>query len=206
MLRFLLGFLLACASVAAAAYLYLGRSAIQDACLGRCGDGTRCLNARCLVNVVPAPAPTEGKGRHRRRPALSNNGIGATEPEKKLLPGDERITTAGDALGRPERIDLSKGGDEKELAQGDIDRVWAGVEPALSRCVSDAVGDWPLESGKIEVSYRIERDGAVHKVRLAAPQLLVRNGLYACMKGKIAGLRFPPSGGASVVTFPFQLQ
>jgi hypothetical protein len=98
------------------------------------------------------------------------------------------------------------GGDDKELAQGDIDRIWASAEPGLSHCITEAVADWPLDSGKIEVSYRIEKDGSVKKVRLTAPQLLMRNGLYPCMRGKITALHFPRSGGATVVTFPFALQ
>jgi hypothetical protein len=96
--------------------------------------------------------------------------------------------------------------DEKELDQSEIDRVWASAEPKLSHCITEAVADWPLEGGKIEISYRIERDGGVHKVRLVAPSLLLKNGLYACMREKVVALRFPRSGGASVVTFPFQLQ
>lgn len=207
MLRFVLGFVFALATVAGAAYLYLGKRALTDACLDRCAEGTRCASGRCIPSFAEAPAPAEPKGgkRKRGRSALSSSGVGTAEPEKKLLPGDERSSTTGDALGRPEHIDLSQG-DEPELAQAEIDRVWAGVEPALSRCITEALSDWPLESGKIEVGYRIEKDGSVHKVRLTAPQLLMRNGLYGCMRGKITALKFPRSGGASVVSFPFALQ
>jgi hypothetical protein len=205
-LRFLLGFVLALATVAGGAYLYLGKEAVHDPCLGRCGDGTRCLNARCVLLPATAPAPEPKPGHRRHRPLLGNNGVSQAEPEKKLQPGDEKIITSGDALGRPQHLDLSKGGDEKELDQSQIDQVWSSVEPKLSRCITEAVGDWPLESGKIEVSYRIEADGSVHKVRLVAPQLLMRNGLYACMREKILGLHFPRAGSSSVVTFPFQLQ
>ena len=209
MLRFLLGFVLAVATVALAGYLYLGKRALTDACLDRCADGTRCAGGRCIPSFAekpPAPEPKPGRRRKRGSAAAGGIGGGAAEPEKKLLPGDERSSTSGDALGRPEHIDMSQGGDDKELAQGDIDRVWAGAEPGLSHCITEAVADWPLDSGKIEVSYRIEKDGSVKKVRLTALQLLMRNGLYACMRAKITGLHFPRSGGASVVTFPFALQ
>lgn len=205
----LLGFMLALACVAGAAYLTLGKSFVSDACLGRCGDNTRCAGGRCIASfapALPAPDPKTGRRRGKGRVTVGNNGVSVAEPEKKLLPGDERGTTTGDALGRPERLDLTKGDDEKELAQADIDRVWSSAEPSLSRCISEAVADWPLESGKIEVGYRIEKDGSVKKVRLTAPQLLMRNGLYACMRSKITSLRFPHSGGSSVVTFPFRLQ
>jgi hypothetical protein len=204
-LRFVLGFVLCAVTIGGAAVLYLGKASLGDPCLGRCGDGTRCTNGRCLAAVASAP-PVDPKSHRRRRTHLGNDGVTSAEPEKKLAPGDDRATTVGDALGRPEHIDLSQGGDDKELPQAEIDRVWAGVEPQLSRCITEAVADWPLESGKIEVGYRIEKDGSVHKVRLTAPALLIKNGLQACMRGKITSLRFPHSGAASVVTFPFQLQ
>jgi hypothetical protein len=204
-LRFLIGFVVALATVAGGAYLYFGKSIASDACLGRCGDATICTNARCAPLPVVPPVSEPKSGHRHRRPLLNNNGVGQAEPEKKLQPGDERIVTTGDALGRPEHIDMTKP-DEKELDQGEIDRVWASAEPKLSRCITEAVADWPLEGGKIEVSYRIERDGSVRKVRLVAPSLLLRNGLYACMRDKVVALRFSQSGGANVVTFPFQLQ
>jgi len=205
-LRIVIGFGLCAIVVAGVMFALLGKGALDDRCLGRCGDGTRCMESRCVPVVAQATAPTEsGKGKRRRRTSLGNNGIGSAEPEKKLAPGDDKPTTVGEALGRPEHIDMSKG-DEKELDQADIDRVWAGAEPQLSRCITEAVADWPLESGKIEVGYRIEKDGSVRKVRITAPALLVKNGLVGCMRGKVTALRFPASGGASVVTFPFALQ
>ena len=210
MLRFLLGFVFAFATLAGAAYLYLGKAGMKDACLDRCGEGTRCASSHCIPSFsdrTPEPVDKKGGRRHSKRLQLSAGGITSAEPEKKLAPGDDKTTTTGDALGRPEHIDMTQGGgDGKELSQNDIDRVWASAEPTLSRCITEALGDWPLESGKLEVSYRIEKDGTVKKVRLAAPQLLVRQGLYGCMRTKIASLKFPQSGGASVVTFPFQIQ
>jgi hypothetical protein len=207
-LRFLLGFVLALAAVAGAAYFYIGKDALKDPCFGRCGDATRCASSHCTPSFAEKPVVPEAKKGHRgKRTALTKDGITSAEPEKKLLPGDDKLSTTGDALGRPEHIDLTEGGDDgKELQQSEIDRVWSSAEPQLSHCITDALGDWPLDSGKLEVSYRIEKDGSVKKMRLQAPQLLLRNGLYACMKPKVTGLRFPKSGGSSVVTFPFQIQ
>jgi hypothetical protein len=80
------------------------------------------------------------------------------------------------------------------------------VESQVSHCITDALGDYPLDSGKVELSFRVERTGTVNKVRVQAPQLLMRRGLYACVRPLVTGLRFPPSGGANVVTYPFALQ
>jgi hypothetical protein len=117
------------------------------------------------------------------------------------------MVTQGDALGRPERIDLSQTGDDaRELQQEDLDRTFRPSEPAILRCITDALGDAPLESGKVEVGLRVERSGQVNRVRIEAPQLLQRNGLSRCIRGVVTALKFPASGGASVVTYPFELK
>jgi hypothetical protein len=33
----------------------------------------------------------------------------------------------------------------------------------------------------------------------------MRGGLYGCVKGVVGGLRFSPSNGSQVVTYPFSL-
>src|SRR5207248_6103779 len=130
--------------------------------------------------VATAPTP---KKRKRR-----GGGSGPAQPELKLEPGDDRISTSGESLGRAEHIDLSQGGDDgRELSQEDLDGVFRPAQSAISRCLTDAVGDYPLESGKIEVAFRVERSGAVKKVRVTAPQLLMRRGFVACVRPVVTG-------------------
>ena len=197
-MRFALGILVGGALVVGAGWLYMHKG--KD-CLGRCGSGTRCFDGRCIAagpatTVATAPKPT-----HRRRHH------GGAAPELKLAPGDERSTTAGDSLGRAEHVDLTQAGDDgRELEQEDLDAVFRPAQAAISRCITDAVGDYPLDSGKIEVAFRVERSGAVRKVRVTAPQLLMRRGFYGCVRPIVTGLHFPASGGANVVTYPFSLQ
>jgi len=196
----LFGIVVGAALAADGGWLYLQRS--KD-CVGRCGDGTRCFSGRCIAATQPttvASAPTPKKRRH-------HGGGGGAQPELKLEPGDERIATAGDSLGRAEHVDLTQGGDDgRELQQEDLDAVFRPAQSAISRCITDAVGDYPLESGKIEVAFRVERTGQVRKVRVTAPELLMRRGFVACVRPIVTGLHFPASGGANVVTYPFSLQ
>jgi hypothetical protein len=148
--------------------------------------------------------PTPSKRRHRTR---RGDGAGPAIAEETLRPGDERMTQEGDALGRPERVDFGKEGDDgKELAQDDLDRVFHRAQGEVSRCITDTIGDAPLDSGHVEVAFRVERTGAVRRVRLSAPQLLLRKGLMRCVRPLVVALAFPSSGGASVVTYPFQIQ
>lgn len=183
-----------------AGWLYLREG--KD-CLGRCGSGTHCFDGRCIpapasVTVAPSPSP---KKRKRR------GGLGPAQPELALEPGDERSVVSGDSLGRAEHIDLTQAGDDgRELAQEDLDAVFRPAQSAIARCITDAVGGYPLESGKIEVAFRVERTGAVRKVRITAPALLVRRGFVGCVRPIVTALRFPASGGANVVTYPFSLQ
>jgi hypothetical protein len=195
--RFLLGLLAGAGLLAAIAFVWTSR---MDACFGRCGTGTKCSDHRCLAAAEPAPAPAKEPKRRRRHET-------GGAPEIQLRPGDEKMVTQGDALGRSQRIDMTKDGEDgRELTDDDTDRVFRAGEAAILRCITDAVGDAPLESGKIIVGARVESSGNVSKVRVEAPQLLQRNGLYACVRGAVTGLRFPSSGGASVVTHDYELK
>jgi hypothetical protein len=201
-IRFVLGIFVGVALAAGGGWLYLQK--VKD-CLGRCGDGTRCFNGRCIA-AAPATtvAPPVDKKKRKKRGGGSGDPL---QPELKLSPGDDRAVSAGESLGRAEHIDLTQAGDDgKELQQEDLDGVFRPAQSAISRCISDAVGDYPLESGKIEVAFRVERTGQVRKVRVTAPQLLMRRGFNACVRPIVTGLHFPASGGANVVTYPFALQ
>ena len=172
-----------------------------DRCLGRCGNGTRCVDFHCAA-TSGAPAPA--KPSHRRHSAISEP---HAAPEVTLHPGDEKMVAAGDALGRPEHIDFSKSDDEgHERSQEELDRVFHPLEPAITKCITQAVGDAPLESGRIEVQFRVESAGKVSRVRITAPALLQRNGLAHCLRPLVTPLQFPAAGGASVVSYPFQLK
>lgn len=178
-----------------------------DACLGRCGDGTRCQQGRCLPVPVASPSTPAVTKERRRRSRQANGDAPAAPPEAQLKPGDDKVVAQGDVLGRPEHIDLSQpGAPERELSQDDLDRVFRPSQPAVQRCITDAVGDAPLERGQIEVGMRVERTGQVSRVRVEAPALLQRQGLTRCVRGVVTALRFPVSGGANVVTYPFELQ
>lgn len=203
MTRVLLGALLGAGLLAIVAYVWM-RGA--DGCLGRCGSGTRCDDHRCIATADIRP-PTGPAPKERRRRAHHAANDPLAPPEVQLHPGDEKMVAQGDALGRPERIDLSKPGeDARELQQEDLDRVFRPSEPAILRCITDALGDAPLEGGKVEVGLRVEKSGQVSRVRVEGPALLQRQGLTRCVRAVATALKFPSSGGSSVVTYPFELK
>jgi len=112
----------------------------------------------------------------------------------------------GDALGRPEHIDLSKPDDPnaKELGEDELDQKLRN-HGGIRQCISDAIGDWPLETAKVVVGLRIEKDGRVSKVRVEAPALLQRNGLHRCIRSVLGSVRFSNSGGATVATYDYSI-
>ena len=185
----------------------------KDACFDRCGADTRCEAGRCVASaklVATAPAPPKVERRRRRAAPSGNSSGNETTPaaaEVQPKPGDDKPLAQGDALGRPEHIDLSQPGpDGRSLEQGDFDAVVHPAEPAINRCIVTALGDAPLETGHIEVAFRVERGGDVGKVRVTAPTILQKNGLTRCVRTIVTGLHFPKSGGANVVTYPFEIR
>jgi hypothetical protein len=176
----------------------------REPCGGRCGPTTRCEAHRCVVAPAAVAPPEKTKERRRR---AHRPGEPAAAAEVQLQPGDDQMLAAGDALGRPEHVDLTRPGDDgRELTDEDLERLFRPSEPAISRCITDALGDAPLETGKVEVGLRVEASGAVSRVRIQAPSLLVRHGLLRCVRAAVGALRFPASGGANVVTYPFELK
>ena len=209
MSRIFLGVIIGIALAAGGAFAW---SKKMDGCFGRCGDGTRCEANQCLAVIAATPmaAPAKTQRTRRRGSNGQNNGAGGDSPiapEITLKPGDEKMVAQGDALGRPEHIDLTAPGDDgRELTQDLIDPVFHARDAAITKCITTTLGDAPLETGKIEIGLRVEHGGEVSRIRVEGPALLQRNGLTACIKKAVSGLRFPRSGGATVVTYPFELK
>jgi hypothetical protein len=131
----------------------------------------------------------------------------APEPAPmKLSAADLRMVARGDDLTEPTvtRLDLSDG--TRELSQDEIDTRFRAKEDAILGCISRARPDeFTWIPGRVSVGFRIEKAGGVRGVRVEAPAILQKGGLYGCVKGVVGGLRFPAASGSQVVTYPFSL-
>ncbi len=132
------------------------------------------------------------------------------EPEPvKLSPADLRLVGQGDDLSRPDVIHLGDATDEggsRELGQDDIDLRFRAKEDAILDCIARARPDEETYvPGRVTVKFRIQRTGNVRGVRVEAPAILQRGGLTGCVRGVLGGLRFPPSSGSQIVSYPFSL-
>jgi hypothetical protein len=141
------------------------------------------------------------------RPGAGSRADEAPEPAPiKLSASDLRTVARGDDLTEPTvtRLDLSDG--TRELSQDEIDTRFRSKEDAILGCISRARPDeYTWIPGRVSVGFRIEKSGGVRGVRVEAPAILHKNGLYGCVKGVVGGLKFPASSGSQVVTYPFSL-
>ncbi|HZL17691.1 MAG TPA: AgmX/PglI C-terminal domain-containing protein [Polyangia bacterium] len=136
--------------------------------------------------------------------------VAESEPEPvKLSSADLKLVSQGDNLSRPDVIHLGDATDEsgsRELTQEDIDARFRAKEDNILDCIAHARPDEETYvPGRVTVKFRIQRTGNVRGVQVEAPAILQRGGLTGCVKGVVGGLRFPPSNGSQVVSYPFSL-
>ncbi len=191
--------------------LYL-RLSPRDPCQV-CGAGTHCQEGRCLA-AAPAPPPVVPPKRRVRRAQGSQTAqnVQAQSPDEPpappaivLKPGDLKSVSAGDRLTGTEVVDLSKDStSEHELTQDEIDGVFHGSQNEVLGCLDQARGEAQVR-GRLTVSFRIQRSGAMSGVRVEAPSYLMQHGLLGCIKPIVSRMRFPASRSAQVVSYPFSL-
>jgi hypothetical protein len=157
---------------------------------------------RVARNEAPAQAPSPG------RPAPPPPMEAEPEPIK-LSASDLKLVSQGDDLSRPDVIRLGDATDDsgsRELTQDDIDARFRAKEEAILGCISRARPDEDTYvPGRVTVKFRIQRTGNVRGVRVEAPAILQKGGIYGCIKGVVGGIRFPPSSGSQVISYPFSL-
>jgi hypothetical protein len=151
-------------------------------------------------------APAASGGAPRTPPPLPVE----NEPEPvKLSPADLKLVSQGDDLSRPDVIHLGDATDDsgsRELNQDDIDLRFRAKEDAILDCIARSRSDEETYvPGRVTVKFRIQRTGNVRGVRVEAPAILQKGGLTGCIRGVVGGLRFPPSSGSQIISYPFSL-
>ena len=173
--------------------------------------------------TVPAPsieasAPAAGKKpkkkprsalRLARAAAAVESGAGEPVAEPIMLSASDLRTVAqGDDLSTPDvlRLDMSNDKELPELTQDQIDEQFHGQESAILECIARARPDpETYVPGRVTIKFRIQRSGTVRGVRVEAPSILQKNGLFGCIKGTLLRMRFPRAGTSQIVSYPFRL-
>jgi hypothetical protein len=157
--------------------------------------------------------PTVKKARKRPRGAtrLARGSAAGDESASEpvhLSAADLHTVAQGDDLSRPDvlKLDMSNDKELAELSQDQIDERFRGQEPAILDCITRARPDpETYVPGRVTIKFRIQRAGTVRGVRVEAPAILQRNGLFGCVKGVVGHLRFPSAGTSQIVSYPFTL-
>src|SRR5262249_31041005 len=160
---------------------------------------------RGAVRVAHNDAPGQA-------PSSDRAPLPPTEPEPepvKLSAADLRLVSQGDDLSRPDVVHLGDATDDsgsREPTQDDIDAKFRAREDAILGGIRRARPDEDTYvPGRVTVKFRIQRTGNVRGVRVEAPAILQKGGVYGCIKGVVGGIRFPPSNSSQVVSYPFSL-
>jgi hypothetical protein len=161
-----------------------------------------------------------GRGAVRVAHARGKPGLRPPEPEPdpepepepepvRLSAADRRMVGQGEDLSRPEVVRMDFGDERQqlpELSQDDIDERFRAQEEAVLDCIARARPDGEVYiPGLVNVKFRIQRTGSIKGVRVEGPAILMKGGLYGCVRGVVDRLRFPASGSSQIVTYPFRL-
>jgi hypothetical protein len=170
--------------------------------------------APATVSAADAGPPViTKKPRKRSRGAMrvargSAEGPAIGDEPIRLSAADLHTVAQGEDLSRPDvlRLDMSNDKELPELSQDQIDEHFRAREADILECISKARPDpETYVPGRVTVKFRIQRAGTVRGVRVEAPAILQRNGLYGCIKSVVGGIRFPAAGTSQILSYPFTL-
>jgi hypothetical protein len=150
-----------------------------------------------------------GATRVARGPSAESPARNEPEPEPvRLSAADLRSVAQGDDLSTPDvlRLDMSNEKELAELSQDQIDERFRAQESAILDCIAHARPDpETYVPGRVTIKFRIQRVGTVRGVRVEAPAVLQKNGLFTCIKGVVGRLHFPAAGTSQILSYPFSL-
>lgn len=147
--------------------------------------------------------PDKKKRRKKRGNQVEIQVDGDDIPE--LSAADRQLIWKGDKVALPKQsIDMGSEGGGRPLSGSEINSVVQGQSDRMLACITSARGNAQLAS-KIEVEMLVNGDGRVEKSRFRAPKYLFDNGFYGCARKAANAMRFPATGGFTVVEAPYDL-
>ena len=193
MLKFVAGFVLACALSGAFLFSYkqgwidisLEPEAPQDAASGPAvsDDGDE---------------PDKPGRPRRKRPAAAKRTH--TGPSGNALVGDD--LRENEARG----VNMATGGGEEQLRGTEIEQGFDGVFPQIRRCLMLAASDEPAH-GKLLFGLRVSGDGKVAGVNLSGPASVAQGEAGACLRKAASAMHFRSFNGPDmVVHYPLNLE
>lgn len=155
---------------------------------------------------VTKPKPKKRRSHPAGQPAAQPEGELEDEPPPAALTAADRaLEWRGDDVALPaQTIDMAGGGEARGLDDGEINSVITGQAGGVKDCVVQGATNTDLRA-TITVKLLVDGHGKVTRSRVQAPRYLLEHGLLSCAQRAIGRLRFPATGGATVVTLPVHL-
>ncbi len=180
-------------------------------CGGFCGEGTKCVNARCVVAAEEAVEVTDedhGNGKRNRKRRRGRRGGGGVDADGKPLPkfvpvDDSSVPRYDDNRGQT----ITNDSGTERLADRDVRKHMRNLEDRFNRCIATAA-DYAddLGTGQIAFDINVEPSGRVSGVSVQAPRNLRAFGIVPCMRVVVHRTRFPSwDGPAMRVEYSFQV-
>lgn len=166
-----------------------------------------------VVVVAPDAGVTRPKKRKRSHTAATGAQTAAQsdgELDEPALPpltaADRALEWRGEDVALPPRnIDLAGGGGEaRSLDDGEINQTIRGQGGGVRDCVIQGATNTDL-SATITLKLLVDGQGRVTRSRIQAPRYLFEHGLLGCVQRAVGRMRFPATGGATIVTLPINL-
>lgn len=169
-----------------------------------------------VISSIPGDAGSAAKPKKKkRRPAGTVRPPGAasgtddeyeeTEPVPVLTEADRRLETRGDDVTLPPtKVDMGGAGEARPLDDGEINATINSQAGGVRDCVVAGATNTDLRA-TITVKLVVDGTGRVTRSRLSAPHYLFEKGLLGCVQRALGKMKFPATGGATVVTLPVSL-
>jgi hypothetical protein len=159
-----------------------------------------------------AGVPKPQKSKKRWRPVgdqpAPHAGDGELEsPEPPPLTAADRALEwrGGDVRLPAQKLDLASGGGQaRPLDDQEINATIDSQAGGVKDCVVQGASGTDLRAA-IQVELVVDGHGRVIKSRVHAPRYLFEHGLLGCAQRALGRIRFPATGGATLVTFPINL-
>lgn len=180
-------------------------------CFDVCGAGTRCVSGRCEVVAEPepeaAPEPTTKVGKRGRK-----RGRGDASPDEDTAPAAAGTYTPVSDRHIP-RYDatatqvLDPDAGSERLDDAAVRRELKSLEPALDRCIADAVaGGVEIGSGRVDFVFGLTATGKVSGVTAKASSAIQHSGVVGCLRKVVFDHRFPKYDGPAMgVDYTFEI-
>lgn len=167
-----------------------------DECYNVCGEGTQCLQRRCVIAEAtePEPEPEDTKPGKKKRRRKKKHGGGEAAAAGDFKPVNDSHIPKYNA-NRVQKIDMNSG--TERLPDATIRSHLGRLESKFNKCIETAAmySDDEIRPGGVDFVFSIEKTGRVSGITVKAPKHLRVFGIVPCLRKAVFDHRFPSYDG-----------